>query len=152
MKIIIAKDTENVGKVGDVVEVSNGFARNFLLPQKIAVSFTKENLAHLQNRKMIIANKEKKAFGELEIVAKKLDGLKIIIKKESGEEGRIFGTITSADIVSSIEDSTGIKIDKRKVQLDEHIKSEGVYEISIRLAEALIPKVIVNVQGNKVLS
>lgn len=144
MKVILRQDFENLGKFGDIVEVKEGYARNFLIPRKIALPATPGNI------KMIETEKKQKAFKlererlSAQQLAEKLSGIEITIPMRAGENERLFGSVTAQMIVNELE-KLGFEIDRRKILLDEPIKMLGKYEIPIRLHPDVSVKIKVNV-------
>ena len=137
MQIILRKDYENLGKIGDVIMVKPGYARNFLIPGGIAYSATKANLARLEHDKKMLELqdlKERRRAGDLHA---KLHDLRLLIPVQTGEEDRMFGAVTSADIAEAVKER-GVEIDRRKIQLDEPIKNLGEFEIPIKLHREVI--------------
>ncbi|RMF66130.1 MAG: 50S ribosomal protein L9 [Calditrichaeota bacterium] len=140
MKVILQKDYENLGKVGDVVEVKNGFARNYLIPKKFALQATPQNLKVIEQQrkhKEIQASKEKRAAEEL---AEKLSTVSLTATVAVGEEDKVFGAVTSHNIAELLK-AQGYEIDRRKIQLDEPIKALGVYEVPIKLHSEVEAKI-----------
>jgi LSU ribosomal protein L9P len=132
MKVILLQDIKALGKKGDVVNASDGYARNYLFPKKLAQEATDENL-HIVNQKK--ENERKKKLAEMEeaqALAEKLKGKEVKIVAKSGESGRLFGAITSKDIAESIKKQFNIDIDKKKISADT-IKQTGTYEIEVKL-------------------
>lgn len=132
MKVILRQNHENLGESGEVVEVKDGFARNYLIPRQIAMQATPQNLKiyeQFKQRDRIKASKERKASEEL---AEKLKDVSITATVSVGEEDKVFGAVTSQNIADLLE-SKGFEIDRRKIQLDEPLKALGVYEIPIKL-------------------
>jgi large subunit ribosomal protein L9 len=142
MKVIFLQDVPNVARAGEVKEVANGYGRNFLIPQKLALSAGSP--ASIKQLKMKVQG-QADTQAELVKLAQQLEGKEIILKARVGAKDRLFGSITSADIASELNDSAGIVIDKRKVELAEPIRQLGNYEIAIRLAKDIIPKIRVTV-------
>ncbi|MEN3039123.1 MAG: 50S ribosomal protein L9 [Candidatus Kryptonium sp.] len=144
MKVILRQDFENLGKFGDIVDVKDGYARNFLIPRKIALPATPGNI------KMIETEKKQKAFKlereriTAQQLAEKLAGVEITIAMRAGENERLFGSVTAQMIASELE-KLGLEIDRRKILLDEPIKMLGRYEVSIKLHPDINAKVMVNV-------
>ncbi|MBS3971107.1 MAG: 50S ribosomal protein L9 [Clostridia bacterium] len=133
MKVILMQDVKKLGNKGDVVNASDGYARNYLFPRKLAIEATQQNLQNLEIMKER-QNKQK----ELEKAKAKADGDKLgksplVITAKAGAKGRLFGSITTMEIVSVIEEQVGIKIDKRKIELPEPIKNLGEYKVKIKL-------------------
>ncbi|WP_456406266.1 50S ribosomal protein L9 [Caldithrix abyssi] len=132
MEIILRQDYQNLGKTGDVVKVKDGYARNYLIPKGIAYIATKENKKRLENElkvKSLRVEKEKMAADEL---AKKLANVSCTIPVQVGEEDKLFGSVTSQNIADALA-AQGIKVDRRKIQLEEPIKSLGIYSVPIKL-------------------
>jgi large subunit ribosomal protein L9 len=132
MKVILTDDIKNVGSMGDVVQVKEGFARNFLFPKKLAKEATGSNLKvieEIQKKKSLKLVKEKKSAEEIK---EKIALLSCTISVEAGEDDKIFGSITSQDIVDALE-TEGFSIDKRKIVLEEPIKKLGIYHVSVKL-------------------
>jgi large subunit ribosomal protein L9 len=132
MQIILRKDYDTLGKIGDVVTVKPGYARNFLIPGGVAYSATKANLARLDHDKKMMELqdlKERRRAGDMHA---KLHDLRLIIPVQTGEEDRMFGAVTSADIAEAIKER-GIEIDRRKIQLVEPIKNLGEFSIPVKL-------------------
>ncbi|MGL5633882.1 MAG: 50S ribosomal protein L9 [Sarcina sp.] len=144
MKVILLKDDKKLGKKGDIIEASDGYARNFLLPRKIAEIATDNNL-HILNAKKAIERKEKLA--EIEAAQKLADELKdkvVKIETKSGEGGRLFGAITNKDVAGLIEKEFNIKVDKKKITM-ETIKVAGTYTVEIKLYPEITTKMKVMV-------
>lgn len=133
MKVILLADVAGKGKIGDIVKVNDGFARNKLFPQKLAMEATNKNIKDLENRKAKIAKEEAESLGAAQIQAEKLNNLSVTIKSKAGDGGKLFGSITSKDIASAVKDQHGISVDKRKVQLDSPIKNAGESIVEIKL-------------------
>lgn len=139
MKVILLQDVKNMGKKGDVIEASDGYARNFLLPKKLAEQANSNNL-HVLNAKK--ENERKKKLAELEAaqkLASELKGKEIIIKAKVGDSGRLFGAITNKDVASLINTQFKLAIDKKKVVMDT-IKVSGTYDIEIKLYPEVVTK------------
>ncbi len=132
MKVILIEDVKNIGSMGDIVDVKDGYARNFLFPKKLAREAIKSNLkiiADIKKKKLIAQAKEKK---EADAVKEKISALSCTIPVEAGEDDKLFGSVTSQDISRAFE-MEGLIIEKRKIILEEPIKKLGVYNISIKL-------------------
>ena len=149
MEVILKKDVKGTGKVGDIVKVSDGFARNRLIPSGDAVEATEANkkMMERQNAKRLEQLAQDKA--DAEALAAKLSKDQIILKTKVGEGGRLFGSITSMDIADAIKEQTGEEIDKRKVVLDKPIKETGVFDVEVKLFTDVSAKVEVKVEGSK---
>ena len=145
MKVILLEDVKSLGKKGDVCEVSDGYARNFIIPRKKGVEATAENLNNLKLKK---ANDEKIARENLEnarVLADKLAGQPVTLKVKVGEGGKLFGAISSKEIAAAVLDQTGLDIDKKKIVLAEPIKTLGAHEIRLKLHKDVSATLTVNV-------
>ena len=148
MKIILLQDEKKLGKKGDVVEVSEGYARNYVLPKKIGVEATNKNMNDLKLQK---ANAEKVAKEQLDAakqLAEVLAEKTIEVKMKAGEGGKAFGSVSSKEISAACKEQHGIEIDKKKIVLPETIKSFGVYEVSVKLHSQVTGKLKVHVSEN----
>jgi large subunit ribosomal protein L9 len=132
MKVILIKDVESLGKKGDCVEVSGGYGRNFLLPKQLAISATNKNIQMVEREKGITDLREKKRIREAIELSKKLKKVEPTIVKPVGDNKRLFGTVTTADIAEALE-KEGLEVDKKKIIIDEPIKTLGIYNISVKL-------------------
>ena len=132
MKIILKEDFENLGKVGEVVEVKAGFARNYLIPKQVALQATQQNLKIIDQEKARNKIKLSKDMRDAELLAEKLKEVSLTANVQVGEEDKIFGAVTSQNI-SELLSSKGFEIDKRKIQLEEPLKALGVFEVPIKL-------------------
>jgi large subunit ribosomal protein L9 len=132
MQIILRKDVEKLGKIGQVVEVKPGFARNFLIPRGLAYAATKSNLSRLAEEERVLRQrglKERRVAGDL---AAKLDGIRLTAVALVGEEDRMFGSITSQDIAELLREK-GLDVDRRKIHLEEPIRALGEYDVPVKL-------------------
>ncbi len=145
MKIILLQDEKKLGKKGDLIEVSEGYARNYVIPKKIGVEANAKNLNDLKLQK---ANKEKIAAEQLATAketAEKLMGMQIIVKMKAGEGGKTFGSISTKEIAAAYQAQHGVEIDKKKIQLSEAIRAFGTYEVPIKLHPQVTAKLNVKV-------
>ncbi len=132
MKIILKEDYENLGKVGEVIEVKAGFARNYLIPKQVALQATPQNLRVIEQEKARDKIKLSKDKRDAELLAKQLKEVSLTANVQVGEEDKIFGAVTSQNI-SELLSSKGFEIDKRKILLEEPLKALGVFEVPIKL-------------------
>lgn len=145
MKVILLEDVKSLGKKGEIVNVSDGYARNFVLPKKLGVE---ANSANMNDLKLQKANADKVAQEQLEAaqeLAKVLETKEVVVKMKSGEGGRTFGSISSKEIATAAKEQCGLELDKKKIQLPEAIKSLGVYEVNIKLHTKVTGKLKVKV-------
>lgn len=148
MKIILLQDVKTLGKKDQIVEINDGYARNFILPKKLGIEATNANLNNLKLQK---SNEEKIAKENLEKAkefAAKLNELTVVVGIKGGEGGKVFGSVSSKEIVEEAKKQFGVEIEKKKVVLDEPIRSFGVHEITIKLHPEVTAKMRVKVQEN----
>jgi large subunit ribosomal protein L9 len=132
MKLILIENIPSLGHAGDVIEVADGYARNYLVPKKKAVLATPNNVKALEHQRQVLEKRKERERQKAKNLAEKIEGLICEIKKQAGEEEKIFGSVTSADIAMTLEEK-GIVVDKKKIVLDEPIKQVGDYEVLIKL-------------------
>ncbi|UCF87637.1 MAG: 50S ribosomal protein L9 [Nitrospiraceae bacterium] len=142
MKVILKEDVKNLGSMGTVVNVANGYGRNYLIPRNLAVEANPKNLKRFEHEKNIILEKTKKIKNKQEALANNISQISLTIEANAGEDGKLFGSVTSKDIAEEVA-KQGIEIDKRKVVLpEETIKRIGTYTIQVKLH----PEVTANIQ------
>ncbi|MCX6152046.1 MAG: 50S ribosomal protein L9 [Ignavibacteriales bacterium] len=132
MKVILRKNFDQLGQIGDVVEVKDGFARNFLIPRSIAYAAQKGNVRALEEEKKTFTKKKAKELMAAERLAAEFEKISITIPVKVGEEDKIFGTVTNQMIADSLKEK-GHEVDKRKIEIPEAIKSLGIYSVNIKL-------------------
>jgi len=132
MKVILRKNFEQLGQIGDIVDVKNGYARNFLIPRNIAYAAQKGNLKALEEEKKSLLKKKQKELTAAEKIAAELEKVSVTIPVKVGEEDKIFGTVTSQMIADSLKEK-GFDIEKRKIDIPEAIKSLGIYSVNIKI-------------------
>ena len=145
MKIILLQDEKKLGKKGDIIEASEGYARNYILPKKIGIEATTKNLNDLKLHK---ANEEKKAKELLEqaqALSKDLEQKQVIVKIKAGEGGKTFGSVSTKEIAAAMKEQHGIEVDKKKIQLAENLKNFGTYEVVLKLHPQVAAKLSVKV-------
>ncbi len=145
MKVIFLQDVPRVAKAGEIKEVSDGYGRNFLVPQKLALIASSAALNIAETQHKIQVRQQALEQGRLSELAQQLEGREITLKAKVGAQEQLYGSITTADIVAELEKTSGIAVDKRKVELDESIRHLGSHEVSIRLTKDLTPKIRVTV-------
>jgi large subunit ribosomal protein L9 len=144
MEIILKDDVENLGHRGDLVKVADGYARNFLLPRKLALQATSANKAVVEQMKNAAARRSATEKALAEALAVKLEPIVLDFTRKSGEAGHLFGSVTSADIAAAL-DAKGFEIDRRKIQLPEPLKTVGDHTVTIKLYREVAAHVKVNV-------
>ncbi len=145
MKVIFLEDVSNVARAGEIKEVADGYGRNFLIPRRLALLARAEAMNTVKARLEIKARSQAQTEAELLELANQLDGKEVILEARAGVKDRLYGSITAADIAAELESSAGFVIDKRKIELDESIRQVGSYEVAIRLAKDIVPKIRVTV-------
>lgn len=145
MKVIFLEDVPKVAKLGEIKEVADGYGRNFLIPKKLAALAVPGITDRLEAQRRAQAKKQAQIEAELVGLAKKLDGKEIILKAKAGTKDRLYGRITSADIAAELKKTTGVAVDKRKIELDEPIRQLGSHEVTIKLGKDIMPKIKVTV-------
>ncbi|HIN32735.1 MAG TPA: 50S ribosomal protein L9 [Nitrospirales bacterium] len=144
MKIILQEEIENVGHIGDMIDVKQGFARNFLLPRGKAIEATTRNLKQLEHAKRLVADKAKKAKGETEAFARTLVEMSITITVAAGPDGKLFGSVSGKDITEALAEQ-GIQLDKRKVTMEHPLKEVGSFVIPVKLPNDVTASLTVNI-------
>jgi len=145
MKVILTQDVKSLGKKGDLVQVAEGYGRNFLLPRGLAIEATPANLKNLAFEKTRAENKKKKELEDARVIGKKLDGAEVNVPAKAGEGGRLFGSVTSKEVADQIKNQFNVEIDKRKMELKETIKSVGTYDAVIKLHPEVQVRIKINV-------
>lgn len=140
MKVILLKDVKGTGKKGEIVNVADGFARNALFPKGVAVEATAQNLNTLKGKNDAVAHKKEVALSTAKDLAERLTGLTVTIKAKAGENGKLFGSVTSKDIADALAAQHNIKLDKRWFDAHDGIKTTGEKEISIWLHKEVSSK------------
>ena len=145
MKVILLADIKGVGKKDQIINASDGYARNVLFPKKLAVEANNENLAKLKSKNESKAYKKEMDIKEAEEVKKKIDSITMKMTVKAGENGKIFGGVTAKEIAENLKKEYSIEIDKKKVLLPETIKNLGTFTVEIKLYEGIIAKLKLNV-------
>ncbi len=132
MKVILQQDVANLGRIGDIVRVRDGYARNFLVPRGLAVSADESNIRRLEHQKRVAAAVAARLLAEARALAERIGQTAVSIKVQAGEEGKLFGAVTNRDIVDALA-AEGVQVDRRHVELAEPIKQIGVFTVPVRL-------------------
>ena len=130
MKVILKEDVHNLGQQGDVVEVKAGYARNYLMPQKLAILFTEQQQRSIEEAEKVEARKLDREKDQIESILKKLKSLNLSLKMKSEEDNKLFGSVTKLDIIKLLEES-GVKIDKKYIELTSPIKTLGEHTVNV---------------------
>ena len=145
MKVILQKDVKDVGRVGELVNVSEGFARNFLFPRKLAAEATEKRVKEYDHLKRVAETKKKKALAERQELLNKINGTTVTFKLPAGETDRLFGTVTTTDISKELQ-KAGHSVDRRDIVLDEPIKVLGQHKALVRYSEGLEANIKISVE------
>ena len=145
MKVILAQDIKGVGKKDEIINANDGYARNFLLPKKLAVEANAQNMSLLQGRKDSANFKKEQEKENALKLQEKLSKIVLKIKVKAGENGKIFGSITSKEIATELKNQYDVEIDKKKILLKEGIKEIGIFNIEIKLYEGIIGKLKIEI-------
>ena len=146
MKVILLKDIQGTGKKDQIVEVSDGYGRNYLLPRKLAKEASAEALNALEKSRSADKHREEVRRQEAEIKARELKGKVVQLEGKGGENGKLFGSVTTDQIAAALKAQHGVDIDKRRLELEEPIKSAGQYFVTLKLVAGISTRMIVNVK------
>jgi large subunit ribosomal protein L9 len=139
MEVILKEDVANLGKIGEIVRVRDGFARNYLLPRGLVLEANKKNMKTLEHHKKIVNDQKQKIIRQAQTVGEELNGVALVIPMKVGEEGKLFGSVTNIHIEKALK-AKGLNVDRRKIQLAEPIKVAGDYDVPVRLsADITVP-------------
>ncbi|RMG59716.1 MAG: 50S ribosomal protein L9 [Deltaproteobacteria bacterium] len=144
MKVILLQDVENLGKAGDIIEVANGYGRNYLIPKKLAVLADTKNVKMFEHQKRMVEAKVRRMREKAKTLAEKLEGLELTIPAKVGEEGKLFGSVTSSDIAEELS-RMGYDVDRKQIELESAIKSVGEYTVRVRVASGVTAELKVTV-------
>jgi len=146
IQVILQEDVHALGEAGDLVNVKPGYARNFLVPQGKALPATAERVNEIEHRKRVIAEKRMKELKDLEGVKARIEGLALEVEAQAGEEGKLFGSVTAQNLADLLAEK-GIELDRRKIVLDEAIKSVGEHVVTVRLRSDVLAELKVTVNA-----
>ena len=147
MKVILKQDIKGVWKKDQIINANDGYARNYLFPKDLAVPADKGNMNNLEAKKASQERQKQLEKEEAQRIAKKIEGILLKLPVKSGENGKVFGSVTTKEITEQLEKGYGIKIDKKKIQLAEPIKVLGVFHVDIKLYDGVVAKLKVDVIG-----
>lgn len=147
MKVLLLRDVEHLGKAGEIKDVSGGFGRNYLLPKGFAVLATKSHIKQAEERLAAQRRRAEAARREAEALAAKLSALTLTFTAKVGEQDRLYGSVTNADIAAKLREEVGVEIDRRKIMLEDPIKRTGEYEVPVELASGITATLKVVVVG-----
>jgi large subunit ribosomal protein L9 len=149
MKVILQKTVERLGDPGDVADVADGYARNFLIPRGLAVRAEKGAVRHAESLKRAHRSRTKAQKGEFEAIAAHIIQTPVVVTARAGEEGKLFGSVTAADIAEALSAETGVAVDRRDIHLDEPIRSVGTHEVTVHLHPEVDPVITLDVRAKE---
>jgi large subunit ribosomal protein L9 len=147
VKVILTQDVSKLGSKGDLVEVADGYARNFLFKKNLAVEGTQGKVREWEDQQKAKKNREAKLEARAIEVKKKIGGKKVTVKMSSGEEGKLFGSVTSQQISSALASQLSVEVDKKEIKLDEQIKQLGLYPFKVRLYSGVEAELTLSVEA-----
>ena len=147
MKVILLQEVKKLGKKGDVLEVAEGYARNFLLPRKLAAQATPDTMNHMQQQKNATADRQKRQLEEARLMAAQLGQIEVKVKAKAGEGGKLFGAVTTKDISDAAKIQHGIELDRRKMEITEPIKNLGPSSVVMKIHPEVTAEIKVQVIG-----
>ena len=147
MKVILMQDVNKLGATGDLVETSDGYARNFLFPRGLAEEATPDRVKEWKGREEARKKRETKQRQEAEDIRRKLSGRTVRLKASSGEKGKLFGSITAANVAAGIREQTGVDLDKRDIRIPDPVKQTGTYPFTVRLCPGIEAEMTLLVEG-----
>ena len=145
MKVIFLENVPNLGRIGEIKEVADGYGRNYLIPRQLAMLARPEVIEKVGGQLKAKARNLAETEAELLEMAGHLDGREVIIEARTGGKDRLYGSITAADIATAIEETTSLVVDKRKIELEQSIRETGSHEVAIKLTGDIVPKITVTV-------
>ncbi|HET6792244.1 MAG TPA: 50S ribosomal protein L9 [Actinomycetota bacterium] len=149
MKVILQKTVERLGDPGDVADVADGYARNFLIPRGLAVRAEKGAVRHAESLKRAHQTRTKAQKGEFEAIAARIIQTPVVVTARAGEEGKLFGSVTATDIAEALSAETGVAVDRRDIHLDEPIRSVGTHEVTVHLHPEVDPVITIDVRAQE---
>lgn len=146
MKVVLTQDVKDLGKAGEVKEVADGYARNYLLPRRLAVPATETQLRKMADRQAAEERHQAKAEQEARKLAERIAAMSVTFRAKVGEQHRLYGSITSADIADALSRQLGKEIDKRRIEMGEPLKHLGTFKVPVRLAKDIVPQLTVVIE------
>ena len=144
MKVILRENVPNVGKIGDVLDVADGFGRNYLMPRNLATLANERNVREMDHNKRVAASRLTKARAQATEDSKQLSGLRLVVRKHAGEEGRLFGSVTVREVADLLAEK-GHEIDRRDIVVPDNIRTLGEYAVTIKLHHDVVAKLTLEV-------
>ena len=144
MKVYLLQDVEKVGLAGEIIKVSDGFARNSLIPRKLGLEVTNDNEGFFKKREKVIEKRQEAIASKTSMLAERIKSLKLTLKRKLHDDGKLYGSVNPAEIVTLLA-TNGVSVAKNQIEFDKSIKEKGTYEITIKLSSRLQPKLILQV-------
>ncbi len=149
MKVVFLEDVANIGKAGQIKEVSDGYGRNYLIPRKLAMPARPQDIKDVESQIKARARVAAKTEAEMKALAAQLEGIEIVLKARAGQQYRLYGSITASDIAAGLKTNLGVVVDKRKIELAEPIHHLGTYIVPIRLGKDIVANIKVTVSSEE---
>jgi large subunit ribosomal protein L9 len=149
MKVVLTQEVQGLGQAGQIKEVADGYARNYLLPQGMATIATPGAIKEVEQRQAAEKKRQDKLDAEMKSIGKKMDGTNITVKSKVGEGGKLYGSITTQDIAEALERQAGQTVDKRKIEIEEPIRHVGSYQIPVKLSKNVTANINLTVEGEE---
>lgn len=149
MKIVLVQEVKGLGRAGQIKEVADGYARNFLLPKGLATIATPGAVKEVEARQAADRKRQEKVDQEMRAVGKRLDGTTVTVHSKVGEGGKLYGSITTADVAEALEKQAGQEVDKRRIEIEEPIRHVGTYKIPVRLSKNVTASINLVVEGQE---
>jgi large subunit ribosomal protein L9 len=146
MKVLLLADVKDLGKAGEIHEVSEGYARNYLIPRRLASAATQQNVRQVEEQRQAKARREEKAARETKTLAGKIDGMEVHFKAHVGEQDRLYGSVTNVDIAKEVSRLSGQSIDRHHVDLEDPIRELGTFQVPVRLGRGAVATINVVVE------
>ena len=147
MKVVLLQEVKKLGKKGDILEVADGYARNFLLPKKLAAPATADTLNQLQQQKAAVADRQKRQLEEAKLLASQLAKIEVKVAAKAGEGGKLFGAVTTKDVADAAKAQHGLELDRRKMDIPEPIKNLGPAAVVLKLHPEVTTEIKIQVVG-----
>ncbi len=145
MKVVFLQNVANVARAGEIKNVADGYARNYLIPRRLAARADPHLMQQFEAQLKARARQEAETEAELEALAARIDGQEVTIRAKVGVKDRLYGSVTAADIAAALEQASGTTVDKRRIELENPIRHLGTYEVTVRLSRDITPRIVVTV-------
>lgn len=146
MKVLLLEDVKDLGKAGDIKDVADGYARNYLIPRKLATGATQQNIKQVEQQREAVLRREAKKERELHDLAKRIDEIEVRFPVRVGEQDRLYGSITAGDIAKEVSEKLGQEVDRHRIDLEEPLRELGTFRVPIRLGKGAVGNVSVVVE------